>query len=141
MLDEEITELGADFNSSWELIDGDLVVVKNDTNLIQSIINRLNCEYDSLEDYYYEYGTNLSNFLGFKASKETLEFIKIEVTETLQQDPRINHFEVATEYNENNDVLIHLNISFNENSDLSVSLVLNEDGNVLLIDEVDYSGE
>lgn len=141
MLDEEITELGVDFNSSWELIDGDLVVVKNDTNLIQSIINRLNCEYDSLEDYYYEYGTNLSNFLGFKASKETLEFIKIEVTETLQQDPRINNFEVATEYNENNNVLIHLNLYFNEDSDLSVSLVLNEDGNVLLIDEVDYSGE
>lgn len=141
MLKEDITELGTDFNSSWEFQEGDLVLVKNDTNLIQSIVNRLNCEYDSLDNYYYEYGTNLSSFLGFKASKETLEFIKIEVTETLNQDPRINEFEVATEYDKENNVAIHLNIIFGEESELTLSLVLNEDGTVVVVDGVDYNGE
>ncbi len=140
MLNEDITELGTDFNSNWEFVEGDLTLVKNDTNLIQSIINRLNCEYDNLDTYYYEYGTNLSSFLGFKASNETLEFIKIEVTETLQQDPRISNFEVATEYSKNNEVLIHLNLFFGEDNDLSVSLVLNEEGNVNLLEEVDLVG-
>ena len=141
MLNEDITELGADFNSSWEFIDGDLKLVNNDTNLIQSIINRLNCEYDSLDNYYYEYGTNLSSFLGFKASKETLEFIKIEVSETLQQDPRLSNFEVATEYNKKGNVVIHINLIFNEDNDLSVSLVLDEEGSVVLLDEVGFDGE
>lgn len=141
MLDKDITELGTDFNSLWEFKDGDLVLIDNDTNLVQSIVSRLNCEYDSLDDYYYEYGTDLSSFLGFKSSNETLEFIKIEVTETLQQDPRINSFEVATEYDKDKNVIIHIHIFFDEDSDLSVSLVLNEEGNVALLNEVVNIGE
>ena len=135
MLEEDITELGTDIISTWEFKDGDLVLVNNDTNLVQSIVNRLNCEYDSLDAFYYEYGTSLSSFLGFKASNETLEFIKIEINETLQQDPRINEFDVEAEYNDKNEVLLYISILFNEDSELELSLVISEDGTVIINEE------
>lgn len=134
-MEDNIVELGTDINHSWKFEDGDLQLVDNETNLIQSIVNRLNCEYDSLDGYYYEYGTSLSSFLGFKSSEGSLEFIKIEVSDTLEQDPRINEFEVEADYNDYNEVSLHIHIIFNEDSDLSLSLIINEEGNVLLEEE------
>ena len=98
LLEDNITELGVDINSNWDFRNGDLILVDNKENIVQSIINRLNCEYDSLDTFYYEYGSLISNFFGFRNSKETLEFIKIEIESTLQQDPRLNNFDVETEY-------------------------------------------
>ena len=81
---EEIIELGADLNRNWEFKDGDLLLVENKDNLVQSILNRLNSDYDSLDLFYYDYGSVLSNFLGWKHNDETLEFIRLEIEDTLE---------------------------------------------------------
>ena len=135
VLEENITELGTDIKSDWKFANGDLVLVDNDANLTQAILNRLNCEYDSLDTYYFEYGTDLSSFLGFKREEATLEFIKIEVEATLEQDPRLPDFDIEAEYGDKGEVLLHILINFNEDSDLSISLVINEDGTVSITDE------
>ena len=56
---EDIVELGVDLSSNWKFKDGDLVLVENKENLIQSILNRLNCDYDCLDLFYYEYEYSL----------------------------------------------------------------------------------
>lgn len=137
MIEDNIVELGVDVNTDWSFVDGDLVLVDNADNMVQSIINRLNCGYDELDLYYFEYGSDISKFLGFKSSDEALEFIKIEVENTLEQDPRLNDFTVETSYNNDGDVCLALSIKFSDESDLSLSLVINEvDGVVLAEDTV-----
>ena len=136
MIEDNIVELGVDVNTNWEFVNGDLLLVDNETNIMQSIINRLNCEYDALDNYYFEYGSDIKQFLGFKSSNETLEFIKIEVENTLEQDPRLNDFTVETRYDEEDNVLLNLNIKFSDDSDLSMSLVIDEVEGVVLLDNV-----
>jgi len=128
---EEIIELGADLNKNWEFKDGDLILVENKDNLVQSILNRLNSEYDSLDLFYYDYGSVLSNFLGWKHNDETLEFIRLEIEDTLEQEPRLNDFSVGVSYNEIGKILIELYIVFNDETDLSLSLVLEKDGEIV----------
>ena len=128
---EDIVELGTDLNCNWEFKDGDLQLVENKANLKQSILNRLNCSYDSLDLFYYEYGSVLSNFLGWKHNDETLEFIRLEIEDTLNQEPRLTDFDVEVSYNKVGKVLIDLYIVFNDDSDFSLSLVLEKDGEVV----------
>ena len=128
---EEIVELGTDLNSNWEFKDGDLQLVENKVNLVQSILNRLNSEYDCLDLFYYNYGSVLSNFLGWKHNDETLEFIRLEIEDTLEQDPRLSDFSVDLSYNQVGEILIDLYIVFNDDTDLSLSLVLEKDGEIV----------
>ena len=121
-----IIELGADLNRNWEFKDGDLLLVENKDNLVQSILNRLNSDYDSLDLFYYDYGSVLSNFLGWKHNDETLEFIRLEIEDTLEQEPRLNDFSVGVSYNETGKILIELYIVFNDETDLNLSLVIGE---------------
>lgn len=140
-MEGNIAELGVDINHTWEFRNGDLVLVSNEENIVQSIMNRLNCEYDSLDDYYFEYGTLLSSFLGFDRSDETLEFIKIEIEATLEQDPRMNNFEVELSYGKTGEVNIYIHIWFDEDSDLNLSLTISEEGNVILNEEGESFGD
>ena len=128
---EDIVELGTDLNSNWEFKDGDLQLVENKTNIKQSILNRLNCDYDSLDLFYYEYGSVLSNFLGWKHNDETVEFIRLEIEDTLNQEPRLTDFDVEVSYDKIGKVLIDLYIVFNDESDFSLSLVLEKGGEVV----------
>lgn len=130
-----IIELGTDFKSEWAFKDGDLVLVENKDNLIQSILNRLNCDYDSLDLFYYDYGSVLSKFLGWKKSDETLEFIRLEVESVLEQEPRLSDFNVNVSYNKVGKVLIDVYILFDEDSDFSLSLVLEKGGEIVASDE------
>ena len=128
---EDIVELGTDLNCNWEFKDGDLQLVDNRANIKQSILNRLNCDYDSLDLFYYEYGSVLSNFLGWKHDDETLEFIRLEIEDTLNQEPRLTDFDVEVSYDKIGKVLIDLYIVFNDESDFSLSLVLEKDGEIV----------
>ena len=128
---ENIVELGVDLNNNWDFKDGDLVLVENKDNLIQSILNRLNCNYDSLDLFYYEYGTVLTNFLGWKHNDETLEFIRLEIEDTLNQEPRLNNFTVDVSYNSIGRVLIELYVVFDDETDFSLSLVLEKEGELV----------
>ena len=62
---ENISELGVDINSSWNFKNGDVVLVKYEDNIEQSIINRLSCKLDALDIFYDYYGSNLDEFLGW----------------------------------------------------------------------------
>jgi len=128
---EDIVELGTDLNCNWEFKDGDLQLVDNRANIKQSILNRLNCDYDSLDLFYYEYGSVLSNFLGWKHDDETLEFIRLEIEDTLNQEPRLTDFDVEVSYDKIGKVLIDLYIVFNDDSDFSLSLVLEKGGEIV----------
>ncbi len=128
---ENIVELGVDLNNNWQFKDGDLILVENKDNLVQSILNRLNCDYDSLDLFYYEYGSVITSFLGWPRNDETLEFIRLEIESTLEQEPRLTDFNVEVTYNEDGKLLIDLYIVFDEDSDFTLSLVLEKDGEIV----------
>ena len=125
---EEILEIGTDISSQWDFVDGDLKLVKQNENICQTIQNRLNTIYDSLSLYYGEYGSFLMKFLGWKKDDETLKFMEMEILNTLSQDPRLQNIDVDLYYGKDGIVNGKIFISFDEETDLSLSLVLNNLG-------------
>ena len=128
---EDIMELGSDFNRNWSFKDGDLLVVSHTDNLIQAIINRLNTILDSMDDFYMGYGSHLMNFRGARRNKEMLDFIKIELETCLMQDPRIQNPKITVENGVNKQVDIYVVIDFDDETDLTLSLIMTEDGVVI----------
>ena len=125
---DEILEIGTDISSEWDFIDGDLKLVKQNENICQTIQNRLNTIYDSLSLYYGEYGSFLMKFLGWKKNDETLKFMEMEILNTLNQDPRLQNIDVNLYYGKDGIVNGKISINFDEDTDLSLSLVLNNFG-------------
>lgn len=122
--------IGTDINQDWNISNGDFVLVSDEENLIQSIRNRLNCTLDYLDYFYLEYGSVLKSFLGFKAEDKALEFIRIEIINSLNQDPRLEDFDVDCSYNGNGEISVGIIVYFDDDSDLSMSLVITEEGSV-----------
>lgn len=123
--------IGADIKSSWDFNEqGDLLIVDDEENMVQSITNRLSCWLNSFDLYFYEYGSVLTSFLGWKRNDETLEFMKIEIENTLKQDPRIPDYDLNIGYNDNGGVDVELTLHYTNDSDISVSLVITEDGSI-----------
>ena len=129
-MDELITELGTDINSSWTFKDGDLVLIENDENIAQSLANRLNNPLESMDLFYDEYGSYIGSFLGWKQSEETLSFMKMEIEKAISQDPRFIDSEVNLQYTGKGKVVGEINLRYDEDSDLSLSLVIDETGTV-----------
>ena len=130
-------EIGTDIKSSWILNEhGDLEIVSDEDNIIQSIVNRFNCWLNGLDLFYLEYGSILSSFLGWKRNEETLGFMRIEIENTLNQDPRITDYELNIEFNDNGGVDMHLNIPFGD-EDLELNLIISEDGSIDIIQSID----
>lgn len=132
-----MSDIGADINSSWVLNEkGDLEIVSDEENLIQSIVNRFNCWLNTFDLYYFEYGSILSSFIGWKRNQESLDLMRLEIENTLNQEPRFNDYELDIFYDDEGIVNIILSISFNgENIDLN--LVITEDGSVKIDDSID----
>ena len=130
-MEENISELGTDIKMDWTFNEnGDLNLVSNEENLVQSICNRLTSPEGSFDLYYGNYGSVLEQFLGWRRRQETLEFMKIEVGNCLDQDPRILDYNVDLSF-EGKSVRIDLKLNYGEDSDLSLSLVLNNEGVVV----------
>ena len=123
---EDIVELGTDISSTWEFSKGDLVLVNHTDNMRQAIKNRLSCPLDYLD--YDNYGSDIHSFLGGRKNDTVLDFLKIEIETRLIQDPRIQDFEVTTYIKEDENVGIDIEVNFDEDMDLSMSLVLNNEG-------------
>ena len=128
-----LTDLGNDFDKSYTFKDGDLILVTEEDNVIQSIYNRLNTKLQSMDAYYVTYGSNLRGFLGEKKDNRTLGFIKIEVELALKQDPRLQEATVEVEYLDKGGVGINISDIFSEDSDLTLSLVLNNETGVSIV--------
>lgn len=127
MLDIEITEFGTDIKNTWTFTDqGDLELVTNDDNILQAILNRLNTRLDELDLYYDEYGSLLQNLLGYPSNEETLEFIRIEIETSLQNEPRLTDFEVTVTKQDKDKINIDLAIWYN-GEELEYNLVINGD--------------
>lgn len=134
-------DIGVDIKSEWLLNDyGDLKLVQDEQNLIQAITNRFNCWLNGMDLFYLEYGSILSSFLGWKREDETLGFMKIEIENTLNQDPRITDYELNLEFNSDGGVDIHLTIPVN-GEDILVNLVISEDGTVSVVDTMEQEEE
>ena len=122
---------GTDINSEWTLTEhGDLKTINGTDNLAQAITNRLSCQLNNLQLYYNQYGSLLTGFLGWKRNERTLEFIRIELGNRLEQETRIQSYEIGLQYNEQGEVEINLNLTLKNGEDMDLNLVLNENGNV-----------
>ena len=120
-------EFGVDINSDWDFSHNDLNLVEYNDNLKQSIKNRLGTELDALELFYTDYGSILMNLLGLKNNDNTLKFLKIEVDNCLNKDPRINSFESDVSYIGDGEIRIFLKI-FGADTDIDLNFVLSPEG-------------
>jgi len=129
---EDIIELGTDINSNWNLTsDGDLELISGEANLVQATRNRLNNILDSFDDYYYQYGSVLSRFLGWKRRDITLKFMRIELEACLKQDPRYNDFTIDLEYADKGSIQISIDVNFDDDTELNLEYLLGADGTVI----------
>ena len=127
-MSDTIVEYGVDINSEWSFVDGDLKLVSSKDNLIQAILNRLNTLQDSLNLFYGDYGSYLQSYFGWRRNEQTLEFIRVEIQTVLVKDPRLSSFSVVTEFDDDGNVRVILDVSFNEDDDFTVNLVLTGNG-------------
>lgn len=126
-----MVDIGTDINGKWELTEnGDLRLISQEDNMVQSITNRLSCTLNNLKVYYNEYGSLLFGFIGWKQNYTTLEFMKIEIGNRLMQDPRISGYTISLDYNGNGEVDIDLQIKLTSGKDLDMSLLLDNESNV-----------
>ena len=124
-----LADLGTDIDREWTFNEQmDIKLIENEDNLTQAIINRLNCFYDRLGFMYEDYGSFLRSYLGWKATDETLEFIRLEIETTLEQDPRIIDPDIDVEYTGDGTVTITINTELTEDDELELNLLLDNDG-------------
>lgn len=124
--------LGVDFDCNYEFVDGDLKIVTEKENVIQSVYNRLNTDFDTMENFYNVYGSNLRKFCGEKIDDIMLQFIEIETKTSLQQDSLMEDAEVSVT-KQDGKPLINIYKKFDDNTDLSLTLIITEDEGVDLL--------
>lgn len=125
--------IGTDISSDWSFEQGDLLLISDEKNLVQSIINRLGCWLNSLDLYYLEYGSIFLSFLGWKREQETLDFMKLEIQNTLRQDPRIDDYDLKIEFNSDGGVDVFLDLNVNDDT-VMVNLVISSDGSISILE-------
>lgn len=117
-------DIGTDINSDWSFNEnGDLNIVTDNDNIVQSIKNRLSCYLPNLKIYYGFYGGFLSEYFGRRRTEETLKFMKIEVDTILSQEGRIKNVTTDLYYAKDGSVRIDLTYSIKE-EDYELNLVL-----------------
>lgn len=123
-----MTDYGTDINSEWDLTDdGDIQIISNTGNLDQAITNRLTCGLDSLDLFYQDYGCNLAQFLGWRKTERTLEFIKLELQNRLNNEPRILGYSLNVEYTETG-VRVDMELTLNDDYTHNIQLEFNNEG-------------
>lgn len=106
-----MVDFGTDLN--WNGSETELKTVTGDDNIIQSVKNRLNTDYDELNWIYNNYGCNYKQFLGDRATDTTLEFIKNSIKQSLDEEERIDDYDLELSYIEGK-INIILNIDGTE---------------------------
>ena len=126
--------IGTDISSNWTFTEhGDLELISDENNLVQSIINRLGCWLNSLDLYYLEYGSIFLSFLGWKREQGTLDFMRLEIQNTLRQDPRIDDYDLKIEFNSDGGVDVFLDLNVNDDN-VMVNLVISSDGSINILE-------
>lgn len=106
-----MVDFGTDLN--WNGSETKLTTVTGDENIIQSVKNRINTDYDELNWIYNNYGCNYKQFLGNRATNTTLEFIKNSIKQSLDEEERINGYDLELSYIKDK-IIIILNIDGTE---------------------------
>lgn len=119
--------LGCDIESSWLFKDGDLILVDNLDNLIQAINNRLNLYLHTLQIYYTNYGSLIKDYLGESNTEIIREHIKLEIENSLKNDPRILNLNVTTIKLEYNSVKAEIIITMKNGEVLEYNMVITGD--------------
>ena len=91
-----MADFGTDLN--WNGSETELTTVTADENIIQSVKNRLNTDYDELNWIYNNYGCNYKQFLGSRATDTSLEFIKNSIKNSLDEEERIENYDLELSY-------------------------------------------
>ena len=126
--------IGTDISSDWTFTEhGDLELISDENNLVQSIINRLGCWLNSLDLYYLEYGSIFLSFLGWKREQGTLDFMRLEIQNTLRQDPRIDDYDLKIEFNSDGGVDVFMDLNVNDDN-VMVNLVISSDGSINILE-------
>lgn len=125
---DNILELATDINSNWSLKDGDLQLISNNENLVQATRNRLNTVLDTFDDFYFEYGSRLWRFMGWKSNDITLKFMKIELENCLNQDPRLTNYTLDLSYTDKDTVKISIHVFYDDETEFDMNYLLSEDG-------------
>lgn len=102
----------ADFGTdlSWNKSDNSLGTVTGEENLLQSITNRLNTTYEEFGWVYNDYGCNYRDYLGLQSNETNLEFIKNSIKQSLEEESRINDYDLELSYIGDGKINVVLNI-------------------------------
>ena len=119
---------GTDISREWLFNEhGDLMLVGNKENVGQAISNRLQTQLNELDLFYTNYGSFLTQFLGWKRNDSTLEFMRLEIETRLAGDPRLTSYGLSLEYVDNG-VEININLVLDDGEEYNGNFVLNSDG-------------
>lgn len=119
---------GRDIKNNWNFINGDLETVSDKLNLAQAIINRLNTDLGFYDWCYTQYGGNLSNVFGMKNNSNTLEYLRIEIESTVQQDPRIREVNANCSKEDSKTVGVELNVlTIGSDEIVTINLIIQDD--------------
>lgn len=125
--------LGVDIDSEWSFANGDILLVSNYGNLNQAIINRLNTDLDFYSIFYTKYGGRLFEQMGELNHPTIHEYIRIEVEDTLMQDPRIQNVECTVNKHSSNTVECDLMIVlYDETTVTNLNLIIDANTGVSL---------
>ena len=124
---------GVDLDSSFTFKDGDLRLAEYENNISQAISNRLNTVTGALDLFYRNYGSLFLLFLGWRRTDETLSLMKVELDNTLRQDPRIGSFSTSLEYVPEG---VSVQVLLNDFADTELNFILNGNGVEIIEEEV-----
>lgn len=125
---------GADIDSSWSFVDGDIQLTKGKENLGQAISNRLMADDDQYSDFYIRYGGRLFEHFGELNHPTIHEYIRIDVEDILSQEPRIKEINECTVNKiSSNSVECNLKVSpIGSDEVIELNLVLNGDSPIFI---------
>jgi len=132
--DEVFYELGVDIDNNYTFNDGDLKLSFYDDNLVQAISNRLNTQLNELSLFYTDYGSVFASFFGWRATDETLNFMKAELETVLEAEERVNDWEIDINYNGDGKVQIDLDLYPNADYSISASLIVGDSGDIEVVE-------
>lgn len=133
---------GADIDSSWSFVDGDIQLTKGKENLGQAISNRLMADDDQYSDFYIRYGGRLFEHFGELNHPTIHEYIRIDVEDILSQEPRIKEINECTVNKiSSNSVECNLKVSpIGSDEVIELNLVLNGDSPIFISSSNEMAG-
>lgn len=129
---------GVDYDSRGGLTStGDIALISNIDNAKQNIRNWLLTSkgyYPNIDD---EYGSEIKEILGDDLTDDTIDLLKVYITNALYDNPRVENINaIETHITVKNELIVNLELELVDGSNTNVSFTLydNNDENELLED-------